>query len=330
MDLLRPDLKIPDLRSLFHFPMEMVLNAVSQEQLPSRDLQPPSKPIPGTRPVPRLSGSEARSYLRQRVLPDTPVIFTDVMQEVPAMTKWTPAFFKSRYPQITVDVEGRKVTLREQLQYIVDSTEERPAPYPFSFSIAGQAPELLGDLAPFVSFGRSDRTVHPWMLRPLLNGTVVHELFFGGRGSAFPHLHYDVLGMNTQITQVLGEKEFFLFDPSQTPFLYPDPLSPRVSTLNSIFSPDLERFPLFSQAKPTSVMLLQGETLYFPRGWWHVTRIHGPSITYGRAVVNASNWNLMMHENRDRWRSTQPLLALPGFMLGKAWGGMFRMMEMGR
>lgn len=279
------------------------------------------------RSIPRLSGSEAKAYLRQYVLPDLPVIFTDAMQEVPALRKWTPAFLESHYPQLTVDVQGRTVTLREQLAYILDPDREEPAPYPFSFSIPHRAPELMEDLRPFLSFGRSDRTMHPWMPRQLLNGTTVHELFLGGRGSAFPHLHYDLLGMNTQITQLLGEKEFFLFDPSQTPLLYPDPRSPRVSTLNSIFTPDLERFPRFREARRLQVTLQEGETLYFPKGWWHITRIHGPSITYGRAVVNASNWASMMRENLTRWRTTRPRTALPGFLMGKALGGLFTVME---
>jgi len=287
----------------------------------------PSVPLPGHRPVARLSGAEAKDYLKQRVLPEYPVIFTDVMRDVPAMTKWRPAFFDSHYSGLTRIIDGKPVTLREQLQHILDSTEERPAPYPFNFDIRKTTPELMKDLEPFVSFGHSDRTVHPLMPGPLTAATTVHEMFFGGRGSSYPRLHYDLLGMNTQITQVMGDKEFFFFDPSQTPYLYQDPLYPVNSKLNSIFTPDLERFPLFSQAKVLRVMLHEGETLYFPAGWWHVTRIYGPCITYGRAVVNASNWGLMMREDLGIWRRGHPVLALPAYALGNALGTLFNVME---
>ena len=298
----------------------------SSEPPSGRPLRSPAS-LPDARLIPRLSGSEAQAYLRQLVLPELPVVFTDVMHRVPAMSKWTPAFFKGLYGQLPVEVAGRTVTLSEQLRLIEGSTEECPAPYPYSFSITDRAPELMADLAPFVSFGRSDRTVHPLMPRTLLNGTVVHELFFGGRGAGFPTLHYDLLGMSTQITQIAGDKEFFLFDPSHTPLLYPTAISPRTSAINNIFAPDLERFPLFRQACPTRVLLREGETLYFPAGWWHLTRIHGPSITYGRAVVNASNWRLMMRENLGRWRGSRPLMAVPGYLFGTAVGLLFNMME---
>ena len=301
--------------------------------------EPPLSPIPdhGTisstgplaeaRPVARLSGAEAKDYLKQRILPEYPVILTDVMKDAPAMTKWRPSFFESNYPDLTVYVGERAVTMREQLRNIEISTEEQPAPYPFNFDIRSATPELMKDLVPFVSFGRTDRTVHPMTPHALTGGTTVHEMFFGGRGASFPKLHFDLLGMNTQITQVMGDKEFFFFDPSQTPYLYPSAADPRTSEVNSIFAPDLERFPLFRHAKPLRVMVHAGETLYFPAGWWHVTRIHGPSITYGRAVVNASNWRLMMREDLGRWRRTHPMIALPAYVLGNALGSVFNVME---
>lgn len=296
--------------------------------IPDRSIEKASQRMPAELDhVPRLSGAEAREYLKARVLPEHPVILTDVMRDVPAMTKWRPSFFESHYPGLTVDVAGRAVTMHEQLRHIADSTEERPAPYPFSFSIPHAAPGLMKDLAPFVSFGRSDRTMRSFMPRAFTNGTIVHELFFGGRGSAFPHLHYDVLGMSTQITQVMGDKEFFFFDPSQTPYLYVHPEMQRVSTIDNIFAPDLERFPLFSKARGLTAMLHEGETLYFPAGWWHITRIHGPSITYGRAVVNASNWDLMLRENLASWRRAHPLTALPAFALGHVMGLIFKVVE---
>jgi hypothetical protein len=305
--------------SFIFLPMEMDVQVPAPER--------PSGRSTGSSAVPRLSGSEAKEYLQARVLPEHPVIFTDVMDGVPAMTKWRPSFFESNYPDLTVVVDDRRVTMREQLLHIMESTEERPSPYPFNFSIPDKTPGLMKDLVPFVSFGRSDRTVHPWMPHMLTGGTIVHELFFGGRGAAFPRLHYDLLGMNTQITQVMGDKEFFFFAPSEAPYLYPSTVSPRVSTLNSIFTPDLGRFPLFRHATPLRVMLHEGETLYFPAGWWHITRIPGPSITYGRAVVNASNWNLMMREDLYRWRKQHPVFALPAFVFGKALGSLFDAVE---
>ncbi len=243
------------------------------------------------------------------------------------MHKWTPLFFGTHYPELTRNVRGREVTMKEQMKRIMASTEEDPAPYPFSIDIEKELPELMDDLKPFVHFGRTDRTTHPLMPRTLLAGTVVHEVFFGGRGSSYPWLHYDLLSMHTQITQIMGEKEFILFDPVQTPLLYPQASNPHISSVENIFDPDLEKFPLVRGTRPIRVLLREGETLYFPRGWWHVTRTFGPSITYGSAVVNASNWDAVLDENFARWRVTHPMLAHPARTFSNLLGGVFSALE---
>jgi histone arginine demethylase JMJD6 len=283
--------------------------------------------LPVEAEVPRLSARKAREYLNQRVLPARPVVLTDIMDGRTALWKWTPAFFRERYPDLTCEVDGSPVPLREQLDRIATSSEEHPAPYPYSFDVARQMPELLQDLEPVLRFGSTDRTFHPAVPRSFLNGTIAHELFFGGRGASYPLLHYDLLAMHTQITQIHGDKEFFLYDPTQTPLLYPEPDCPRVSRIPDVFAPDLSRFPAFSRARPTRVLLRQGETLFFPSGWWHTTRIHGPSITYGRAVLNASNWRGMLRERRNDWRKTHPLIAWPAFVFGRVLGGALSAME---
>ena len=280
-----------------------------------------------TSTIPRLSGAEARAYLRQPVLPPHPVVLVDVMDAAPAIYKWTPAFFRSRYPELSKEIKGRTVTLREQLDHIMRSTPEDPAPYPFNISMELELPELVTDLKPFLKFGSTDRTMHPLMPRWLMRSTTVHELFFGGRGASYPYLHYDLLGMHTQMTQLFGEKEFIFYDPGQGHLLYPSEENHRLSRIPDIHSPDLARFPLFAEARPMSVVLKEGETIFFPGGWWHTTRMHGPCISYGHAIVNASNWDAMVQENYDRWRSTRPALARPARAFSRILGGVFKMLE---
>lgn len=277
--------------------------------------------------IPRLSGADARAYLRKPVLPPYPVVLADVMDDAPAMYKWTPAFFRSRYPKLRKEINGRTSTLRDQLDHIMHSTPEDPAPYPFNISMELELPELLADLRPFIKFGSTDRTMHSLMPRWLMRSTTVHELFFGGRGASYPYLHFDLLGMHTQMTQLFGEKEFIFYDPGQRHLLYPSEENHRLSLIPDIFSPDLERFPLFAEARPMSVVLHEGETIFFPGGWWHTTRMHGPSISYGHAIVNASNWDAMVQENYDRWLITRPALARPARAFSRILGAMFTALE---
>lgn len=197
---------------------------IAAELLPSPVADPPFS----TDEVPHLTGAEARAYLEQAVLPSRPVVLPDIMEGCAALRKWTPAFFREKYPRVSAKVNGEAILLREQIDRMAVSSEEHPAPYPYSLDVRTALPDLLGDLQPMILFGSTDRTFDPCVPRAFLGGTIVHELFFGGCGASYPHLHYDLLAMHTQITQVHGEKEFFLYDPTQTPLLYPEPDCPRI------------------------------------------------------------------------------------------------------
>lgn len=281
--------------------------------------------------IDRRTGLSHKELLHDYILASRPVVLTDAVKDWPALGKWTPAFFRARYGHLTFRTrpDAPELTLREQIDRMKVSTAADPAPYPCSFSVTDTFPELLDDLRPQLVLGRSDRTVSPMLPKGLLGGTTVHELFFGGTGGTFPVLHYDQLGMNTQITQLHGHKEFHLFAPDQTPFLYPRTDNPLISGVNSIFDPDLERFPLFAQARKHVVMLGPGDTMYFPSGWWHTTRIEGESITYGRAVLNAVNWNAFMRESYRHWKRVHPMIALPAFAFGHLLGAVMSLGEIG-
>ncbi len=94
-------------------------------------------------PVPRYTNGMARSILERRTLPDQPIIFTDIMRHAPAMHKWTPAFFGRNHAQVSKVIDGRMVKLGDQVKAMYTSTEEDPAPYPFSVDIERELPQLV-------------------------------------------------------------------------------------------------------------------------------------------------------------------------------------------
>jgi hypothetical protein len=277
--------------------------------------------------LPRRSGLTTKEFVKEYVLKGIPVILTDVAEKWSARGKWTPEFFGQHYGHITHDVKGIKYSVEEQMQLIQTSTEEKPAPYSYNLDIDRLFPELKKDMEPLL-LGRWDRLASPFLPKVLTKGTIKAEVFFGGRGATFPILHVDLQHLHTQITQLYGDKEFFLFPPDQTPYMYPRPEYPLYSAITNVFDPDLERFPLFSKAKGYREMLREGETIFFPTGWWHMTRIPGPSISYGRGLLERSNWRHYLKDTYSGWKEKSPALALGAYAFGKASGWMMDLSEL--
>ena len=131
------------------------------------------------------------------------------------------------------------------------------------------------------------------------------ELYIGGKGGAFPVLHYDGAGTHAFLMQVYGRKQFIIYPPNQEQYLYPSPEKENLSLINSLDNPDLEKFPLFAKAEATVFVLEPGELLFIPAHWWHTTKMLSPSISISANVVNQSNWhelvNFVSMRRRNPW-----------------------------
>ena len=279
--------------------------------------------LPGLERVATLTPKE---FLHEFVLKGKPVILTEFAKQWPAMGKWTPEFFSTKYGHLSKDVKGVYHTVAEQMELIRSSTEEKPAPYSYNLDVDLVFPELSADVQPFL-LGRSDRFVDPFWPKALFRGVIKHEVFFGGKGSMFPVLHVDLQHLHTQITQLYGDKEFFLFAPDQTPYMYPRKEYPLYSEVDHVFEPDLVRFPAFAKACGHREMLREGETVFFPTGWWHMTKIASPCISYGRSLLEDHNWNAFLKDNYNGWRKRSALLAIPALAAGRLAGEAMRLYE---
>ena len=279
-----------------------------------------------------LTAVDKRTNLSQRELmaeyiePGIPVVLTDATDHWPALGKFTPAFFKKRYGHLTKEIAGQTYRMAEVADLILTSSPENPAPYPFNLNIEKFFPELLEDIKPEIVFGKSDRVKHPLLPKLMLRGTQVYELFMGGNGGAFPFLHIDALFLHTQITQVYGSKEFILYSPDQTPYLYPKADNAKISQVD-VFKPDYEGFPLFRNAKPVRVLVEEGETILFPTKWWHTTQIHEPCISVGRVHLNECNWADFNRDNFDVRKKRYPAVAAATLAYGKVLGHLMAMQE---
>jgi ribosomal protein L16 Arg81 hydroxylase len=110
--------------------------------------------------------------------------------------------------------------------------------------------------------------------------------------TGYGQLHFDRYQLFVATYQLYGRKQWWLYPPSDTPFLYAMPYYgdwfPHYSPVEQD-KPDLDRFPEFAKAKGLSVVMEPGEVLFCPRSWWHNTRNLTTSMSVAVRMVNRAN-----------------------------------------
>lgn len=254
-------------------------------------------------PIDKREKLSKKEFLHEYVLKNRPVVLTDAAKDWKAVSKWSPAFFREKYGEKRVPVFERKrnvsvkdmVQLNDYVDEITSSTFENRAKYLFSLKIPKEFPELLGDLEPRPDVWDPNWLDSKYLLPGLskfkLRNITGLEMNMGGTGSPFPFLHYDDLQTQTFITQVYGRKAWILYQPDQTPYMYPTEKAHNISEIPMERDVDLNEFPLFAKAKSVRFVLEEGEMLYGAAGWWHTTRALTPSIAVVLSTANGPIWS---------------------------------------
>jgi histone arginine demethylase JMJD6 len=236
-----------------------------------------------------------------------PVIVTDALRQWRALSRWTPEFFKEEFGDMRFSMSrvgpgqardgetgDEEYTMARFIDRVLESTEENPAPYFHNRILADLFPSLCQDIEPLPEYFQPNWLPERYLVGyvgKVLNRGAAIELYVGGKGGSFPVLHYDGAGTHAFLMQVYGRKQFTVYPPEQEPYLYPSPEKQNSSMVNSVDTPDLERFPLFAKAVPTTFVLEPGELLFVPSHWWHTTTMLTPSITLSINTLNQSNWH---------------------------------------
>lgn len=276
--------------------------------------------------IDKRSNLSRKELYHEYIKPGIPVILTDAAKNWKGMGKITPEFFKKNYPNITKQIGDVHYTMSDYVDLMLDRSPAKPVPYPFNFNVEKFFPELLPDIKPDILYAKSDRVNHRFMPRFMLGNTHIYEFFLGGAGSRWPTLHFDLLYLHNQITQLYGSKTFFLYAPDQTSLLYPNPENPKKSLVN-IFDPDYDKFPLFKQAKCIMATIDEGETILHPGGWWHTTQMDGPSISLGRVQLNAANWSAFLNDNYRIWKENNKIMRVPAMAYATLLGHIMNVQE---
>lgn len=249
--------------------------------------------------VASIEAPQSEQFFEEFVLPRRPVIIRN-FAPWKAFDTWSIDSFRQRFGDRTIKLPSGPKRMDIFLDEVSGSTPETPSAYLNQVPIARDFPELLDDISPTPSAMKPN-----WLSSSLIPdrwGTSdgFCELFIGGAGAGFSQLHCDLYWVNTMITQVVGAKEFTLFEPSDTPYLYPNPKAPHLSTVGRIDQVSAEKFPLFAKAQPIVLRVEPGESIYVPWGYWHATRILEPSIAVAASTANKGNWSEFSEEFSKR------------------------------
>lgn len=237
-------------------------------------------------------------FVRDYCEPRRPVILTDAITHWAAASRWSPEYFAKRVGDRRVTIDGETHLVRDLADLIERSTPEAPAPYLRAQKVAELFPELVGDLEPPMVYSQPN-WAYSRLLLPAMRRGRLHEILFGGDGAGFHVLHYDKSHLHAFISQLYGDKDFFVYAPDQTHRLYPKDSTPNQSPID-IFDPDLERYPDFADAQQIRLTLHPGETVFMPAGWWHTTKMSGPSISVTWNAINDTNWDDFVVDTRRR------------------------------
>ncbi len=269
--------------------------------------------------IDRRAGLSAEDFNREYLRPPRPVILTTAISHWRAVGRWTPQFFKTEYGHLEIEVDGETMSLADLIDRIEASTDDRPAPYLRNQLLADWPPELLADVLPMPECTRPN-----WLesrFFPSKRDLSSIEAYIGGKGAQFPILHYDGLHTHAYLMQLHGDKEYIVFRPDQSAFMYPQGDYGNKSQIADVLHPDLAAFPLFDRAEGVRFRLHPGETLFVPAGWWHTARILSPSVTVSINTVNRANGDAFRRDySGEMTRRSAPLgAAINGWMhLGKA------------
>ena len=289
--------------------------------------QPPETRPPLAIDMVRAQDLPYNEFLNEYVRKSRPVVIADSVREWPALTRWTPGYFRDKFGDQTVQVSyTKRMPMRDFVDAVEASTVDAPGPYLYRLFIHDHLPQLLADLRPQNAYAFAGRHTSPLMPERWRRPDGFLKLLMGGVGSKFPVMHYDLEHAHAEITEIYGDKEFYLFPPEDGDKLYPRPTQKNWSQVENPAAPDLSRFPRMAEATAYRAVLKPGQTIFIPMLWWHAARPLSISISVCTALMDRSNRPGFVEDVCDRSKNSAAKIALKRFYLTGA-GSVMQVME---
>ncbi len=244
-------------------------------------------------PIERVDGDKLGydDFLARYMHGNRPVVISNVGKGWAAMRTWTPENFKKRFGSQPVAIGyGRDMPFDQFIDEVLASSAEKPGPYMYRSFLHEVLPELLPDVRPQIEFSFPRRYASPLMLEKWRRPDGYLKLLVGGVGSKFPVMHFDGENSHAGIVQIYGEKEFVVFPPEDSQYLYPRSALPNHSMVDDPVMQDRVRFPLLANATLYRTVLKPGDMIFVPAHWWHAARALSVSISTCTNMLDPSNW----------------------------------------
>lgn len=252
---------------------------------------------PVAEPIERRDRISQQEFLERYYATNTPLILTDMLQDWPALSKWTPEHIRDTYGDVEVEVQAnreanpnyemeiakhkQKMTLGVYADKVINS-----GPTNDFYMVANNGnldrPEMKGLL--------DDIKILPEFFNP--NDIQSRIFFWFGPAGTITPLHHD--SMNIMMAHVYGRKCWRLINPLYTALIYN-----HIGVFSQIDleAPDYEKFPLFKDVPVTEVVMEPGEILFIPVGWWH--QVKGMDVTLSVSMTNFAFPNQFSFNNPD-------------------------------
>lgn len=229
------------------------------------------KLVPNHGQIERRRNLSAPEFLEKYYVTGTPVIVTDLLDNWPAMSRWTPEYFQTNFGDLEVEIQANrnadplyeinserhrhKIRMSEYVQMVVGGGETN------DYYMVANNCEVNNRVLQAVY----DDILMPAYLDPnLLAGRSF--FWFGPKGTITP-LHHDPA--NLMMMQVAGRKRWKAISPLQNHWMYNN-----IGVFSEVDAenPDYGKYPLYHNVQVLEFDLHPGEAIFMPVGWWHHVR----------------------------------------------------------
>jgi len=241
--------------------------------------------------IPSITAPQFSVFIKDYYSQHRPVILKEGIEHWPALHKWSPQYFASKFGHHSVEVQMNR-NLDEQFERHSPSLKQKRKMSEFVSKV------MSVDASNDFYMTANNATNSHQMLQELFldigdfaegycDSALKDErsfLWFGPKGTFTP-LHHDLT--NNMLVQIYGRKKVTLIPALQVPHLYNDHwVFSELSNANKI---DFEKYPLARSITPVECILNTGEALFIPIGWWHSVESLDVSISISFTHFNAPN-----------------------------------------